>query len=89
MPRTKRPFKQELRNLRGLVSIYMTYCAIAVWKDSGIRQLTDLKGKTLAPGIKGFSYEAMIRRQLQAVGLDYKDMKKVEFVPAELPWPLI
>ena len=78
----KPPFKQELKNLRGLVSLYMTYCALAVWKDSGIRELTDLKGKTLAPGIKGFSYEAMIHRELQAVGLDYSDMKTVEFVPA-------
>jgi len=78
----KAPFKEKHKNFKGLASIYMTYCAMAVWKDSGLRQLKDLKGKAIAPGIKGFSYEAMIRKQLNAVGVDYSDMKKVEFVPA-------
>jgi TRAP transporter TAXI family solute receptor len=78
----KPPFKERLTKFKGLVSLYMTYCAIAVWKDSGLRQLKDLKGKVVAPGIKGFTYETLIRKQLQAVGIKYSDLKKVEFVPA-------
>jgi len=76
------PFKEKQTNIKGLINLYMTYCAIAVWKDSGLRQLKDLKGKALAPGIKGYTYEVIIRKQLNAVGLDYSDLKKVEFIPA-------
>lgn len=76
------PFKEKQTKIAGLANLYMTFCALAVWKDSGLRKLTDLKGKVLAPGIKGFTYESIIRKQLKAVGLDYPDMKKVEFVPS-------
>jgi uncharacterized protein len=78
------PFKEKLTNIKGLINLYMTYCAIAVWKDSGLRQLKDLKGKSLATGFKGTAYEVIIQKQLNAVGLDYKDLKKVEFVSSNV-----
>lgn len=75
------PFKAKAPKIRGLASLYMTYLAITVRKDSGIKTLADLKGKSISPGLKGFTYENLTRQSLRAVGLDYGDLSKVEFAP--------
>jgi TRAP transporter TAXI family solute receptor len=78
----KKPFKGKQTNIAGLNRIYMAYLAISVWKDSDIYKVEDLKGKRISPGLKGYSYEALIRDVLKAAGLDYSDFAKVDFLPS-------
>jgi len=77
------PFEKTMPNQRTLAGLYPSFLTIAVWKDSGIEKLEDLKGKRLSPGIKGYTSEALTKAVLAAVGLSYDDLKKVEFVADE------
>lgn len=59
--------------------------------DSGIENLTDLKGKTISPGPSGSSKEKMTRQILEALGMDYMDKKNVRatfIADAEVPTQL-
>jgi len=71
-------FKSAHSNLAGLASLYPAPIQIVVRADSDIKSVADLKGKRIAPGLKGTSGEVLIRTILNAYGLSYKDMKKVE-----------
>jgi TRAP transporter TAXI family solute receptor len=75
------PFKKKHTNIRAFASFYRQYYYITVWKDSNIHKLSDLKGKRLGAGPKGYTTEALTKKILEVVGLSYKDMAKVEFIP--------
>jgi hypothetical protein len=71
-------FKTPMGNIAGLAALYPSPLQIVVRGDSDIRAISDLKGKRIAPGLKGTSGEVLVRNILQVHGLSYADMAKVE-----------
>src|SRR6478609_5498127 len=74
-------FKSKLDKLRTLGAIYPNYIQLVATKDSGIKTLTDLKGKSLSVGAPKSGTELNTRAILKAAGMDYKDLGKVEYLP--------
>lgn len=73
-------FQTPLKQLRTLAAIYPNYIQIVATKDSGIRSLTDLKGKRVAVGAPRSGTEINARTIFQAAGFSYDDLGKVEYV---------
>lgn len=74
-------FPAKLDRLRGIAAIYPNYVQIVASKDSGIRTLADLKGKSLSVGAPKSGTELNARAILAAAGLSYKDLGRVEYLP--------
>ncbi|MFN3891721.1 MAG: TAXI family TRAP transporter solute-binding subunit [Beijerinckiaceae bacterium] len=74
-------FKTKLDKLRGIAAIYPNYVQIVATKESGIRSLADLKGKRLSVGAPRSGTELNARALLNAAGITYKDLGKVEYLP--------
>lgn len=74
-------FKEPLSKLRGIAAAYPNYIQIAATADSGIKTLADLKGKSLSVGAPKSGTELNSRAILEAAGMSYEDMGKVEFLP--------
>lgn len=74
-------FKTPLKKLRGIAAIYPNYIQIVASADSGIKTITDLKGKRLAVGAPKSGTELNARAVLRGAGLSYKDLSKVEYLP--------
>jgi uncharacterized protein len=74
-------FKTRLDRLRTIGAIYPNCIQIIATADSGIRTLADLKGKSLSVGAPKSGTELNSRAILAAVGLSYKDIGKVEYLP--------
>lgn len=74
-------FKSKLDKLRTVAAIYPNYIQIAALKDSGIKTLADLKGKTLSVGAPKSGTELNSRAILKAAGMSYNDLGKVEYLP--------
>ncbi|WP_217125352.1 TAXI family TRAP transporter solute-binding subunit [Hydrogenophilus thiooxidans] len=73
-------FPTPLKQLRTLAAIYPNYIQIVASKDSGIRSLTDLKGKRVAVGAPRSGTEINARTIFQAAGFSYAELGKVEYV---------
>ena len=74
-------FKGKLDKLRGLAAIYPNYIQIVATKESGIKTLTDLKGKGLSVGAPKSGTELNARAILGAAGIKYDDLGKTEYLP--------
>ena len=74
-------FKAKLGKLRGIAAIYPNYIQLVATKDSGIKTLTDLRGKSLSVGAPKSGTELNTRAILKAAGMSYSDIKKVEYLP--------
>ena len=74
-------FKSKLDRLRTLGAIYPNYIQIVATSDSGIKTLSDLKGKSLSVGAPKSGTELNSRAILSAAGMTYKNMGKVEYLP--------
>lgn len=74
-------FKSKLDKLRGVGAVYPNYIQIVASKDSGIKTLADLKGKRLSVGAPKSGTELNARAILEAAGITYKDLGKVEYLP--------
>jgi len=74
------PFKKKHLNTRTLATFYPSYFTIAVWKNSGIEKIEDLKGKRIALGKRGYTAESLASKVINACGLTYKDFRKTEFI---------
>jgi uncharacterized protein len=74
-------FKAPLKKLRGIAAIYPNYIQIVASKDSGIKTLADLKGRSISVGAPKSGTELNARAVLAGAGLSYKDMGKVEYLP--------
>ena len=74
----KAQFKKPMDNIAGLAALYPAPLQIVVRGDSDIKSIADLKGKRIAPGLKGTSGEVLVRNILSVYGLSYQDMAKVE-----------
>ena len=74
-------FKTPLKKLRGVAGIYSNYIQIVASADSGIKTLSDLKGKRVAVGAPKSGTEINTRAILKGAGMSYKDLGKVEMLP--------
>lgn len=74
-------FKAPLSKLRGIAAAYPNFIQIAASADSGIKTLADLKGKSLSVGAPKSGTELNARAILEAAGMAYTDMAKVEYLP--------
>ncbi|WP_022702780.1 TAXI family TRAP transporter solute-binding subunit [Pseudorhodobacter ferrugineus] len=74
-------FKEPLSKLRGIAAAYPNFIQIAATADSGIKTLADLKGKSLSVGAPKSGTELNARAILEAAGMSYDDMSKVEYLP--------
>jgi len=64
----------KIENLKGIASLYPETCQFIVRDDSGIKAITDLKGKRVAVGAAGSGAEANARQILEAYGITYDDV---------------
>ncbi|MBU1340581.1 MAG: TAXI family TRAP transporter solute-binding subunit [Proteobacteria bacterium] len=71
-------FTKPMNNIAGLAALYPSPLQIVVRGDSDIKTIEDLKGKRIAPGLKGTSGEVLVRNILKVHGLSYGDMSKIE-----------
>lgn len=74
-------FKAPLSKLRIVAAIYPNYVQIATLQEAGITTITDMKGKTLSVGAAKSGTELNARVILEAAGLSYDDLAKVEYLP--------
>ena len=74
-------FKTKLGKLRAIAGIYPNYIQIVASKESGIKTLADLKGKRLSVGAPKSGTELNARAILNAAGIKYEDLGKVEYLP--------
>ncbi len=74
-------FKAPLTKVRALGGIYPNYIQIVASKDSGIKTIADLKGKRLSVGAPKSGTELNARAILNAAGLKYDDLGKIEYLP--------
>lgn len=74
-------FNAPLDKLRAVAAIYPNYIQIVASKDSGIKTLADLKGKRLSVGAAKSGTELNARAILEAAGMSYDDLEKVEYLP--------
>ncbi len=74
------PFKSKTANTRYVSTLYRQFFQIVVREDSGIKMVADLKGKSIAPGPRGFTGEQIARHVLQVYGLSYADLSKVNHI---------
>jgi hypothetical protein len=74
-------FKTKLDKLRTIGAIYPNYIQIVATADSGVKTLSDLKGKSLSVGAPKSGTELNSRAILAAAGMSYKDMGKIEYLP--------
>lgn len=74
-------FAQPLDKLRTIAAIYPNYVQIVASAESGIATLEDLKGKRLSVGAPRSGTELNARSILEAAGMSYDDLGKVEYLP--------
>ncbi|QZI68618.1 TAXI family TRAP transporter solute-binding subunit [Pseudomonas protegens] len=74
-------FKAPLTKLRAIAGAYPNYIQIVANKESGIKTLADLKGKTISVGAPKSGTELNARAIFKAAGLTYEDMSKVQYLP--------
>ncbi|MBD8573918.1 TAXI family TRAP transporter solute-binding subunit [Pseudomonas syringae] len=74
-------FKTPLTKLRAIGGAYPNYIQIVASKESGIKTLADLKGKTISVGAPKSGTELNARAIFKAAGLTYADMGKVQYLP--------
>ena len=74
-------FPGPLDKLRGVAAIYPNYIQIVASQESGIKSLSDLKGKSLSVGAPASGTELNARAIFAAAGMKYEDLGKVEYLP--------
>jgi TRAP transporter TAXI family solute receptor len=74
-------FPNKLDKLRGIAAIYPNYIQIVASEESGIKTLSDLKGKALSVGAPKSGTEVNARTIFEAAGMTYEDLGKVEYLP--------
>jgi len=74
-------FKTKLGKLRAIGAIYPNYIQLVAAKESGIRTVSDLKGRSLSVGAPKSGTELNTRAILRAARMSYADLGKVEYLP--------
>lgn len=73
-------FKEPLANLRVVANIYPNTIQIVARRDSGIKTLSDLKGKKVSVGAPGSGTEINARQIFAAAGMSYKDFGRTDYL---------
>lgn len=66
---------KKVDSIRGLAALYPETIQFVTTADSGIKNISDLRGKKVAVGASGSGAEANARQILAAYGLTYNDIK--------------
>jgi len=75
-------FETPVPNIRTITMLYPEHCQIQSRKDSNIKTVADLKGKRVCVGPLGSGTEQNALQILEAYGLKFEDMSKVERLTA-------
>jgi TRAP transporter TAXI family solute receptor len=75
-------FEAPVANIMGVTSLYPEHCQIHARKDANIKSPADLKGKRVAVGPLGSGTEQNAMQILEAYGLKFDDLSKVERLSA-------
>lgn len=78
----------KIENLRGIASLYPETCQFIVRQDSGITDISQLKGKRVAVGAAGSGAEANARQILAIYGITYDDINEQFLSFAEAAYAL-
>ncbi len=65
---------KEVKNLRGIATLYPETCQFVTLESSGIKTISDVKGKRIAVGAAGSGVEANVRQILELYGITYDDI---------------
>ena len=65
---------KKVDGLKGVASLYPETCQFVTLKSSGIKSLSELKGKRIAVGAVGSGVEANVRQILAVYGINYDDI---------------
>lgn len=74
------PFTAKSTNVCQVANLYPQYFQVVVLADSGINSIADLKGKSIAVQTRGNTAEVISQQILQANGMSYDAMGKVNFM---------
>ncbi len=66
--------KGKFENLRGVTSLYPNFVQVITTKDTGLKEIEDLKGKRVGVGAPGSGTEVDARNILAAHGITYDDI---------------
>ena len=66
---------KDVKNIRGIATLYPETCQFVTLDKSGINSVADLRGKRVAVGASGSGAEANARQILEAYGLTYSDIE--------------
>src|SRR5262249_32496013 len=66
---------QPMRKLRGVAVLYTTPLRLLARKDSGVRNITDLRGNRVFPGTADSPTEFTVKATLDGLGLSLADMQ--------------
>lgn len=69
------PFPTPISNIRGMMALYPETFQFVVLKSSGLKTLSDLRGKRVVVGAPGSGTERTAKLMLEAHGIDYSDIK--------------
>lgn len=75
-------FDKPVANIRGVCSLYPEHVQIQARKEANINSVADLKGKRVAVGPLGSGTEQNAMQILEAYGLKFEDLGKVERLTA-------
>lgn len=74
------PFREALTNVRAVARLYPEYLHVVASRESGVKSLSDFKGKKVSVGARGSGNEVNCRQIFGAFGLDYKNVQPI-FLP--------
>lgn len=70
-----RPFKKPYNNVRMIASLYPENLQAITMKESGVKDIMDIKGKRVSVGAPGSGVAADVAAILRVAGIKYGDMK--------------
>ncbi|QHS23369.1 TAXI family TRAP transporter solute-binding subunit [Virgibacillus sp. MSP4-1] len=76
----EKAFEEPITNVSTVATLYPNVFHIAVRADSDIHSVEDLAGKTVSPGIKGYSGELAFQEILKLNDMSYDDLEGIEYV---------
>lgn len=68
--------KGKVENLRGIAAFYPNFVQVITLEDTGINEISDLKGKRVGVGAPGSGTEVNARQILAAHGITYDDVEE-------------
>lgn len=73
-------FKEPLKNVQGFAAAHTNFVQLITRKDSGIKSVSELKGKRVGVGAPGSGTELNAQHILKAYGMTYEDLGKADYL---------